>query len=108
MYAKFPHHTVGQVIFHIGVVLNDVVQAEFVQTVIRLSALVVVKLNFHTVTVAVHGTDRGQGRVSLCAKAHVFIVFVVNDHGAGGVFLIFARIQKAVPVIYDNGEAVNF
>ena len=52
--AKFIHHSVCQIVLHIGVILNDIVQAQFIQTVVAFIVVVLVKFNLEAVTLAVH------------------------------------------------------
>ena len=59
------HHLIGQIILHIGVVLNDIIQTELIQSVIGVGTVKAVEFNFEAVAVIAVGLHLSQGGVAL-------------------------------------------
>ena len=96
------HHGVGQIVLHHGGVLDQIVQAQLIKTMVGDGVIIVVKLHLKAVTIAVHGRNGGQGRIALAANAYVFIGFPVDHHSGGVVLLACGVINKPVPIVHDN------
>ena len=101
------HHPIGEVVLHQGGVLDEVVQAQFVQTVVGLGAVILVELQLETVPVAAHGGHAAQRGVALGADAHGAAGLAVDDHGAHGVFLILAGVDESLPIVHDDVDGVD-
>ena len=106
-HAEPPHHLVGEVVLQIGVILDDVVQAQLVQTVVGQAAVVVVKLDLEAVAVVAVVFHLGQRGVALGPDGHVGVGLPVDDHGAVGVLLAGAGLQESVPVIHDDVQGMD-
>ena len=102
VHAEGPHHLVGEIVLHVCGVLNNVVQAQLIQAVVGPAAVVVVKFQLEAVAVAVHGGDHGERGVSLSPNGSILIRLTVDNHSALGIFLVFAGLQKAVPIVHDD------
>ena len=105
--AEFVHHLIDQVVLHHGIILDQIVQAQLVQTVIALGGIVLVELDLQAVPVGVHGGHGGQRRVALAPDAHIFEGLAVDDHAAQGVFLALCGLQEGVPVVDDDIDGVH-
>ena len=103
---KLPHHAVGEVILHHGVVLDEIVQAQLIQTVVALALVIMVKFQLEAVAVAAHLGHRGQRGVPLRPNANALIRLVVNDHCAQGVLLILTDFNKLLPVVHHNVDGM--
>ena len=106
-HAHFVHERIGEIILEIGFILNDVVQAQFIQSVIRFARLIMIELDFEAVTIVAVGRDGGKRRVPLCADGDVAVFFAVDYNRAGGVFLVGALLDEAVPVVHDDIERMH-
>ena len=106
-HAEPPHHLVGEVVLQIGVVLDDVVQAQLVQTMVGQAAVVVVKLDLEAVAVVAVVFHLGQGGVALGPDGHVGVGLPVDDHGAVGVLLAGAGLQESVPVVHNDVKGMD-
>ena len=105
--AELIHQPVGEIVLHIGVVLDDVVQAQLVQAVIVLPVFILVEFDFEAVSLGTHVSHRRKGGVSLAADRHVFHRFVVDHHAACAVGLAFAGLDEGVPVVDHDINAVD-
>ena len=65
-----------------------------------------IKFQLEAVPAAPQGGNHAQGGVSLGPDPHVLIGLPVDDRRAGGVFLILAGFDEAVPVVHDNIQGV--
>ena len=105
--AEIVHKGVGDIVLHIGIVLNDIVQTELIQTVIGLAVLILVEFYLETVTAAVHIFHGAEGGISLCSYANILDSFAVDDQIAWRVFLALAALDEAVPVVYNYVQLMD-
>ena len=105
--AELRHQAVGQVVLHIGVVLDEVVEAELVQALVGLAGLVVVELELEAVALGAHRGHRGQRGVALAADRDAFDRLIVDDHAARRVFLARRRLDEGVPVVDHDVDRVD-
>ena len=106
-HAHAAHEGIAPVVLHISRVLNQVIQAELIQSAIGFARLIMVKLHLEAVPVVVilgHGAQR---RIPLGADAHGALAFAVDLNRAGAIFLIGAGGDKCVPVVHLNIDAVD-
>ena len=106
-HAHLAHQRVGQIILHVGVVVNEVIEAQLIQPVIGFARLIVVKLNFEAVAVVAVGRNGRKRGVSLAADGDVFVAFSVDHHRAGSIFLILAGFKEALPVVHHNIDGMH-
>ena len=106
-HAHLAHQGVGPVVLHVGVVLNQVVQAHLVQTIIAVAVLVLVKLHLEGVTVIAIGGHGGQRGVALAADAYILVGFTVDHQMADGVHLAGTGIQEGIPVIDHDVDGMH-
>ena len=106
-HAYFVHERIGEIILEVGFILNDIVQTELIQPVIRFARLIMIELDFEAVTIVAVGRDGGKRRVPLCADGDVAVFFAVDYNRAGGVFLVGALLDEAVPVVHDDIERMH-
>ncbi len=100
--SEFRHHAVAKIILHIGVILNYIVKAELVESVIGFCAVVVIKFNLEAVaivSVALHLRQRG---VTLCSYRNIFICLVIYHDRARSVLLARTGFKEAVPIVYHD------
>ncbi len=69
--AHLVHERVGEIVLHEGLILNEVVQAELIQSVIRSAGLILVKLDLEAVAVISVGCDGRKRGVSLGTQSDV-------------------------------------
>ena len=101
------HQGIGPVVLHVGVVLNQVVQAHLVQTIIAVAVLVLVKLHLEGVTIIAIGRHGGQRSVALAADAYILVGFAVDHQMADGVHLAGTGIQEGIPVIDHDVDGMH-
>ena len=102
IHAEISHHTIDKIVLHHGVVLNQIVQTQLVQTMIGLSVFILVKLQLEAVALAAHRADRTQRGISLRPDADVSVALAVDHHCAGAVFFTLTSLDKSIPVIHHN------
>ena len=107
IHAKFPHHTVCQVVLHIGCILDCIIQTQLIQTVVALRAVVLVELDFEAVPVAAHRGDRRQRRVALCPDTHIPVSLTIDHHSADGVLLVLTSVNESLPVIHHDVDRMD-
>ena len=105
--AEGVHHLVAEVVLHVGVVLDEVVEAELIQPVVADSVIVMIELDLKAVAVVAVGGHLGQGGVALGPDGHVAVGFLVDDHGAKGVLLRGAGFQEAFPIVHPDVDGVH-
>ena len=87
--------------------MNDIIQAELIQSVIGVGAVKTIKLDLEAVAVIAIGFHLGQRGVALGADGDVRIGFVINDNGAGRIFLAFTTFDKFVPIVHTDIDRVH-
>ena len=102
--TEIGHQRICEVVLHVGVVLNDVVQAELIQSVVAFGLIVLVELDLEAVSAAARIPDRAEGGVSLAADADILHGFTVDDDRAGRIGFALAGFQERIPVADDNIE----
>ena len=107
VHPEIRHHLVGKVVLHVGVVLDDVVEAQLVEAVVGGGAVIVVKLDLEAVTVIAVAGHLGERGVSLGSDGYVFVGLIVDHQGAEDVFLIDAGVQKTLPVVHNDINGVD-
>ena len=65
-----------------------------------------IEFDLEAVAVVAVVCDPAQRGVALCADSDVFVAFAVNDNRAGGVFLAFAVLDEAVPIVRNDVNGV--
>ena len=106
-HAHAVHQRVGEVVLHHGFVLNQVVQAELIEAVIGLRGIIVVEFELQAVAVVSVLLNGRKRRIALCANGDVGILFAVDQHGAGNVFLAGAVFDKGFPIVHRDIDAVH-
>ncbi len=96
------HHLIGQIILHVGVVLNDIIQTELIQSVIGVGAVKAIEFNLEAVAVIAVGFHLRQRGVALGANSDILIGFIVNDDSTGRIFLAFTTFDKFVPIVHTD------
>ena len=107
VHSELLHHPIAQVILHVSVILNNVVQIQLIQSLILDTILIMVKFQFKTVPIVAIVFDLGQGGISFGADSHLPDCLAVDGHIAHDVFLILAVLQKTFPVIHGNLNGVD-
>ena len=100
IHAKRRHSLIRQVILHVRGVLDEVVQAQLIQAVIGAAGIVVIKLHFEAVTVAVKRGHRRKRRIALRANSRNLEHLAINRHRARGILLVLAGGDEGLPVIH--------
>ena len=106
-HTEFVHHPVCQVILHHSVVLDQVIEAELVQTVIGVGVIVLIEFDLKTVSAGIHRGDGAEGGVAFAPDAHIFEGFSVDDDTAHGIFLALCGGEKAFPIVNDDVDGVD-
>ena len=107
VHAEITHHLIGEVVLHIGIVLNDVVETELIQAVVADRTVIVVKLNFKAVSVVSIAGHLGQRGIALGPDGYVVIALVVDDHRAQFVLLVGTALQEPLPIIHNDVDGVD-
>ena len=107
VHSELLHHPITQIILHVSVILNNVVQIQLIQSLILDAILIMVKFQFKTVPIVAIVFDLGQGGISFGADSHIPDCLAVDGHIAHDVFLILAVLQKTFPVIHGNLNGVD-
>ena len=105
--AEIAHQRVSEIILHIGIILNEIVQTKLIQSVIALGAVILIELDLEAVAAAVHIAHRAERGIALSADADIFHRFPVDDDCAGRIDFALAGLQEAVPVADHNIKCVN-
>ena len=105
--AKVSHEAIGQIVLHHGGILDEVIQAQLVQTVIAFSVIILVKLDLETVPIAVHGRNRTERGIALGTNTHIAVGLAVDHHRANRILLVLAGLEKAVPVIHNDIDTMD-
>ncbi len=106
LYPKGVHQGVGKIVLQHGGVLNQVVQAQLVQPIVGLAAVVVVELHLKAVALAAQSGHGGQRGVALCPNAHIFAGLPVNHHIGLIIFLVGGVGKQVFPVVHHNVDGV--
>ncbi len=107
IHTKVAHHLIGEIVLHIGVVLDNVVEADLIQAVVVDGAVIVVKLHFETISVVAIAGHLGQRGISFGPDGHILIALVVDDQVTQDVLLVGAALQEPLPVVHDNVNGMD-
>ncbi len=102
VHAKLMHHCIGQIVFHHGGILNQIIQAQFVQAMIGAGTVVMVKLNLETVSLTAESGYGGERGVALCPDPYIFAGFSIDYHIGCIVFFAGCICDKVIPVIHGD------
>ena len=105
--ARRGHELIAQVVLHVGVVLDDVVEVQLVEAVVAQGAVVVVELYLEAVPVVAVGRDGAEGGVALGAYARAGLLLAVYYEVAHDVFLVLAAGDEVLPVVHDDVYGVD-
>ncbi len=106
-HAHGGHHLIAEEILHAGVVLNQIIEAQLIQTMVGIAAVIVIKFDFEAVAVIAIGRDLRQGGIALGADGDIRIDFVINDNGAGGIFFVLAGCEECIPVRHADVDGMH-
>ncbi len=100
---------IGNVILHAAFVLTKIVKGKFVETVISVTGLIMIKFELKAKVIVTLSSDGRKGGITLGAKSHILEALAIDYHITNHICLFGGMLNHVTPVtvLYLHIDGMN-